>query len=286
MEGAAATALKRLIELRNPTMAEYEQVEVVLAWIALQRARTQAARQASQPVHDKMLRLWLEVQINNDETLGEVESQRMLDSLDDVASNPARNQALEMKIAMEMAGALSDLAPVMLVNKTNRPFIFGDAPVVFYNAHYRNVVDRGVLGMDTPGLLVFFPLSPTLTLALVDVGRYSVKKVRNNQLHVSDLRDVAALNKLQIHAASTCVYFHDELMQRYVSYLWHEEHSTLSDHHGKVVEAPGFDASTGDPPGDMLHTFQPQLPYRLRLSFLKYEEADATHYQFSRRSEL
>jgi hypothetical protein len=61
IEGAASTALKQLIELRNPLLATHQQIETMLAWIALQRARTQAARQADQPVQDKMLRLMLEV---------------------------------------------------------------------------------------------------------------------------------------------------------------------------------------------------------------------------------
>jgi predicted thioredoxin/glutaredoxin len=285
MESAAATALKRLIELQNPMLADHEQIELVLAWIALQRARTQAARQADQPAQDKMLRLWLEVQINNDETLDDEKARELRDSLNGITSDPIRNQAMRMKVAMEMAGAMDDLSLIMLVNKTNRPFLFGDAPVVFYNAYYRNVIDRGVLGMDTPGLMVFFPVGPKVTLVLVDSARYTVKGVRNHQIMLRDLRDVAALNRLQIHAASTCVYFQDEKMGRYVIHLWEEERKSLNDHSGKVVQAPGFDADTGEALGDILHTFEPQLPYRLRLSFLGCQAAEARHYQISRRSE-
>lgn len=285
MEGAASAALKQLIELQNPTLANHEQIEVVLAWIALQRARTQAARQADQPAQDKMLRLMLEVQINNDETLDDQKAQELRDSLHEIKSNPVRDQAERMKIAMEMSGAMRDLSPIMLMNKTNRPFIFGDAPVVFYNAYYRNVVDRGVLGMDTPGLMIFFPLGPKVTLALLDSACYTLKGARNHQVQLRDLRDVAALNKLQIHAASTCAYFQDEAMTRYVKHLWEEERKSLNDHAGRIVEAPGFDTKTGEPIGDILHTFQPQLPYYLRLSFLVYQEADHRQYQFSRRSE-
>lgn len=285
MEGAASTALQRLIELQNPMLADHEQIEIVLAWIALQRARTQAARQADQPAQDKMLRLWLEVQINNDETLHDEKAQELRDSLHKVTSDPVQNQAMRMTVAMEMAGAMSDLSPIMLMNKTNRPFIFGDAPVVFYNAYYWNVVDRGVLGMDTPGLMVFFPLGPRITLALVDSACYTLKRARNQQIQLRDLRDVASLNKLQIHAASTCAYFQDEAMARYIKNLWADERKCLSDHAGKVVEAPGFDAATGEAVGEILHTFQPQLPYHLRLTFLDYHEADERQYQFSRRSE-
>jgi hypothetical protein len=285
MEGAAAAALKRLIELQDPMLADREQIEVVLAWIALQRARTQAARQADQPAQDKMLRLWLEVQINNDKTLSDEKAQDLRNSLHTIASDPIQNQAMRMKVAMELAGSMADLSPIMLTNKTTRPFIFGDAPVVFYNAYYRDVVDRGVLGMDTPGLMIFFPLGPKITLALLDTACYTVRKVQNHQIQLRDLRDVAALNKLQIHGASTCAYFQDEAMERYITHLWEDERKSFNNHAGKVVEAPGFDAGTGEALGDILHTFQPQLPYHLRLSFLDYQKADERRYQFSRRSE-
>jgi hypothetical protein len=277
--------LKKLIELQNPMLADDEQIGTVLAWLALQRARTQAARDSDQPAQDKMLRLWLEVQINNDAALSEEQAQKLRDTLPEIGADPVQSQAIRMKATMEMSGAMGDLAPVMLMNKTNRPFIFGDAPVVFYNAYYRRVIDRGVLGMDTPGLMVLFPLGPKITLALFDSACYNLKSVRNHQIQIRDLRDVAALNKLQIHAASTCVYFHDPTMDRYVIHLWEDEKNSLRDHAGSVIEAPGFHAGTGEDLGDIVHFFEPQLPYRLRLSFLHYQEVDELQYQFSRRSE-
>lgn len=53
------------------------------------------------------------------------------------------------------------------------PFIFGDAPVVFYNSYYRNVTARGVLGLQSPGLQIFFPLDSTTLLLLMDDKVYS-----------------------------------------------------------------------------------------------------------------
>jgi len=82
-----------------------------------------------------------------------------LTSLDSVRANPAQAQLVEMNAALESAGRLADLMPVMLINRTVRPFIFGDAPVALYNGYYRDVRHRGVLGFDTPGLMVFLPLS-------------------------------------------------------------------------------------------------------------------------------
>ena len=282
MEGAASAALKKLVELQNPMVVDHEEVDVILAWLALQRARTQAARQASQLSQDIMLRLHLEVQINNDKTLSDEKARELKDSLSEISSNPAHNQALQMKVAMQASGAMGDLVQIMLLNRTNRPFIFSDAPVVFYNAYYRKVVDQGVLGMDTAGLMIFFPLGPQLTLVLLDGGCYAVKKMRNHQIQLRDLRDIAALNKLQIHAATHCAYFDDATMERYVANLWEEEKRSLSDHTGRVVEGPSFDARTGESLGDIVHSFQPQLPYDLRLSFLEYQEADEKTFSFSR----
>jgi hypothetical protein len=122
-------------------------------------------------------------------------------------------------------------------------------------------------------------------LALFDGACYALKGARDNQIQIRDLRDVAALNKLQIHAASTCVYFHDAAMERYVTHLWEEEKKSLRDHVGRVIEAPGYHAGTSDALGDILHIFEPQLPYRLRLSFLHHQEVDEREYRYSLRSQ-
>jgi len=285
VEGDSGASLRKLIEARDPATLAPEDVDRVLGWVALQRSRTVAARDTGQPMHDKMLRMYLEAAIGSDGDLDEGQRQQLLTSLGSVRTNPAQAQLVEMKAALESAERLADLKPVMLINRTARPFIFGDAPVVFYNGYYRNVRHRGVLGFDTPGLMVFFPLSPTLALMLADSYCYDVKRVRDNQLQVRELRDVAALNKLQIHSASSCVYFHDFQFAGYVSELCRQERATLAPHVGTVIEAPGIEIGTGNQMGDIVHGFQPQLPYFLALSFLKHPVIGDDRYRFARRSE-
>lgn len=285
IEGACSSALRKLVEHRNPTQLGQEDVRLILTWLALQRSRTMAARHIGQPMHDRFLRLHLEMMVNNDTELDEGQRKELLSSLDAVAADPVQSQLMDMKVAMEIADGLSDLLPVLLVNRTNRPYIFGDAPVVLYNGFYRNVRLRGVLGFDTPGLMVFFPLGPTLLLMLLDVACYDVKRIHDHQIQIRELRDVVELNKLQIHAASSCVYFHDFRFSSYVAELWRQERGSLTKHAGAVVAAPGVDASTGEPIGDIVHSFQPQLQYVLSLSFLKYEVVDDEGYRFGRRSQ-
>ncbi|HEY4084151.1 MAG TPA: DUF4238 domain-containing protein [Burkholderiaceae bacterium] len=271
IEGACCAALHRLDQVENPLLLSEDEIDLFLVHLTLQRTRTEAARQNSKAFQDKMARLVLEVQLNNSTEISDADRALLLESLPDVEANPIHSQRMEMGIAVEQSPALRDLTPVVLVNKTNRPFIFGDAPVVFYNAYYRDVQLRGVLGLDTPGLMVFFPLSATKCLALLDTGCYRVREGRDNQLAVRDLGDVLALNKLQIHAASSCVYFSDTKFAAYVTEAWRQEQGRLTKHEGMVVEAPGRNASTGADMGDIVHGYQPQLTYLLKLSFLKHK---------------
>lgn len=286
IEGACSATLRNLVALENPTLLEGSDVSKLLLHIALQRSRTMSARTNGQAFQDKIARLFTEMALNLSTEIDENTRKLLLENLEDIGAEPVQAHRIQMGVAVEAAGALEDLLPIMLVNKTNRPFVFSDAPVVFYNALYRNVRHRGVLGLSTPGLLVVFPLSSSQCLMLVDSARYKILRAKNNCISIREFRDVAAINKLQLHAASSCVYFADFQYARYVSELWRQEQCRFRPHTGVVVEAPGFDAGTGEPMGDIVHGFEPQLPYPFSLSFLQHPVLGDEDYQFSRRSDM
>ncbi|WP_168667280.1 DUF4238 domain-containing protein [Paraburkholderia sp. SG-MS1] len=285
IEAESSLALRALAEQHNPMDIPPEHVDNLFVWLTLQRSRTDAARQGSKPMHDKMLQLFLSVEIANDESLTEDQRTERLKEAESMSANPAHAQAVEMEMSIAASKALMDLHPLLLENRTNRPFIFGDSPVVLHNAFFGRVKSRGVLGYDTPGLMLSYPLGPDLSLLLVDDACYRVKRAREGRVLVRDLNDVMALNKLQLHAASSCVYFHDFKYEPYVEGLWNEERAALAPHAGSVHEAPGFDADTADSLGDIVHFFQPLLPYELRLSFLEHDVLSDVEYRFSRRSQ-
>lgn len=270
IEGHCSAAIRQLVALENPSALDEEHVDWLLAHIALQRSRTQAARDAGQPFRDKMAQLMFEVGVNNADDLDADTKAALLDETDLVEADPVQAQGLEMGIAMQHSRALADLTPLMLVNKTNRPFVFGDAPVIYYNAQYRDVSLRGVLGMAAPGLMVIMPLSSRTCLMLLDEEAYKVRGVRANTVAVRQLSDVMSLNKLQLHAAADCVYFEDIAFAPYVEAVWRDEQARLTKHAGMVVQAPAFAVETGSSMGEVVHGFQPQLDFRANFSFLKY----------------
>ena len=286
IEGECSKTLRTLSDLADPKMLGDGDVSHLLMYIALQRSRTMSARTNGQAFQEKIARLHLEVELNNSTEIDEETKKEMLEEFDHFGVDPVQAQQLHMSIAVEAAGALEDLHRIMLDNKTNRPFIFGDAPVVFYNAYYRDVRHRGVLGLSTPGLLAFLPLSAEKCLMLMDPACYKIQKMRNNRVQVREFRDVVALNKLQLHAASSCIYFGDFQISRYVSEIWRQEQQRFRPHAGVVIEAPSFDASNGEALGDIVHGFEPQLPFPFSLSFLKHPVVADQDYRFGRREDV
>lgn len=252
--------------------------------LMLQRSRTVAARTAGQPMADRLMQLQIEVAINNDDTLDDEKRRKLLNALPQIVADAKQSQALHMSEAVKISEALSDLVPIYLENRTPRPFIFSDAPVVFLNLHYRDVKLRGVLGADTPGLMVLYPLGPKRAILLLDGNTYGFKGKFFPSKVLRKLSDVVEINKLQVHSATSAIYFGCQEHARYVQELWRQERHRLSSHAGKVVEAPVVD-HRGEPTGkEIMHSYQPQLNFMPNLSFLRYSRYGDDRYVFSRRS--
>lgn len=282
VDGAFSSVVKRFRECSTFDDFAAEDYYLLLQNIMFQRTRTMSARSRSKAMQDRLLQLHLEMRVHADQSLDEETRQAFLQFATESEADPRQYQALEMSIALECVDSLLDLLPVVLENRTNRPFIFGDAPVVFSNPHLRQVCLRGVLGAHTPGLMILYPLSPTRQLAFLDESVYRIKRRVADFLPLRDLMDVSALNRLQIQNASSAVYFHDYALAPYVVSLWQQERGRLADNRGAVVEAPGFDQH-GEPMGDIIHSFEKQLPLIPRLSFLQYVEVPEREHRFMRR---
>ena len=284
IEGFFSYALRQIRNSFSFTNCTNENYVLFLQNIMLQKSRTLSARKKSKAMEDRLLQLHWECEVNNDESLDEETKKDFRKIARNLKADPKQYQTMGMSIAIECAEGLLDLLPIVLHNTTFRPFIFGDAPVVFFNPFYKKVKLRGVLGAETPGLIVLYPLGPRHCAMLIDSRVYKIKKLRNFLVMIRDKKDIAAINKLQIHNAASAVYFSKFKYSQYVCGLWKQEKAKLADHKGKVVEAPGID-HTGEPIGDILHSFEEQLPFIPRLSFLEYQEVPEEQYIFSRREE-
>jgi hypothetical protein len=252
-----------------------ENYALLMQHLALQRFRTMKDRQNSKPMDDKHAQLYVESMIHsNGHLLTEEKKALFLDNIEGVEAEPKQWQGMRMMTAIEKADSLCDLFPVILQNKTNRPFIFGDAPVVFINPHLKKITSRGVLGAQTQGLIIFYPIETMHCIMLIDEKTYQIKKLHGTVLAIRNLKDVAALNKLQIHNAFSSIYFSDIQYSEYVKHLWIQEKKKFINLECKVTEIPEFD-NNGELTSYLIHSFEPQLPFIPKLSFLDYQELSA-----------
>jgi hypothetical protein len=175
-----------------------------------------------------------------------------------------------IEIATQSVIGILDLHIAILRNRTDYPFVFGDCPCVFYNKYLYSVQDRGVLGFCTPGLMIFLPLDLRTQLMLFDPAVYTVQ-ADGLYVDIADLPNVSQLNALQLHMANDCVYFWRRDIEEYLVNLI-LAHRSKFDAPRSVLKLfrTGEILIDGAPSdGEVLHTFDYQLPHQLELSFLQ-----------------
>lgn len=102
-----------------------------------------------------------------------------------------------------------DMKIKFLINNTSQKFILSDDPVVVHNQfaenhpRFKNALNTA--GLAVRGLQMFFPVSPTLCIAMYDPGRYEYGKKNGQICTVSEL-DVSRLNLLQVLNTDRCIY--------------------------------------------------------------------------------
>lgn len=192
--------------------------------------------------------------------------------------------ALLIAAAIENAVLISDLDFHLLRNQTEYPFLFGDSPVVFCNTYYRNVTHRGVLGLTTPGLQIFFPLDSRTLLLMLDDQVYGGRSREPLIVDVHERCDVSQLNALQIHHSIDTVYFAEAGDRHYVSDLWDAHKHAVVPPKDRLEKRKGW-LVNGKPVDEVLYQiFEPHLNIRLALSFIDCTPIPGSEYRFQRRS--
>lgn len=102
---------------------------------------------------------------------------------------------------------LEDLSWHVLTNGTDLPFVISDHPAVLYNWYLRDSDDPGYTGMTKNGVQIFLPLSPSVTLALIDTAVYKIGEKKCSHTVLSDRRDVELLNSLQFRSRRDFIVF-------------------------------------------------------------------------------
>lgn len=178
---------------------------------------------------------------------------------------------LSLKNACKMVKIIKDLRLLILRNLTSIPFVMGDTPCILSNRYMSDIKEYGVLGYSTRGLMISMPINSRTQVFLFDRAVYWAASYLADCVNVTENEDVSALNTLQVYAAQACIFFADDAHTGYVKELITQHPPTTTDHKsGFEVLFPEQQSETQLMHGsEILHTYEPQLPVSLNLSFIR-----------------
>lgn len=185
----------------------------------------------------------------------------------------------QISSALQCAIGIVDLELYFLENHSEYPFIFGDSPVIFYNLYAFAVKNRGVLGVQCPGLIIFVPLTQNFMLMLIDKDKYNVIHDRH-YVTVLENSIVSQLNILQLYHSQNSVYFCDESSEAYVSRLWKSHYRNVSQPKDVLNLNANILVDGRKLEGQLIHSFEPQIDYRLDLPFITTIPVSEEEYVF------
>ncbi len=152
---------------------EYEEFAALCDAIVFQRARTATEVVKRAKAIEDMHLFWFRCELENEK------SEEFLRKFDQawaagemtIAEPDASAVGRIISVMLENAPLIRDLGICLIRNRTDYPFIFSDSPVVFYNTYAYAVRNRGVIGMQCPGLQIFYPLNRWISVMLYDRDR-------------------------------------------------------------------------------------------------------------------
>lgn len=258
----------------------------LLKGILFQRSRTVLEVNKHRPATESLVLEMLKEYIRHDSTLPQREEliAHITNGSVRVRQSFAHAALHHVRAALESTALLSDLHPCVLLNYTDYPFVFSDSPVVFYNSYYRNIMNRGVLGLQTPGLQVFMPLDSRTLLMLMDPVVYSGPFQGHMSYVLYERSDISQLNALQLHHSSDAIYLSNIDSAGYVTDLWraHREKLTTPQTSFHILSDAIIDGKPAD--GIVYHSFEPQLPHNLALSFVSCDPIEPSDFVYRYRT--
>jgi hypothetical protein len=203
IEGKFKSVLKNIIESNSfLKIKELDYLEM-LRFISFQHNRTEYSKKQTEDFIDKLYDNAIKpLMKSNKELMSKVSEE----DINNTKIIYPEGFLIGTLYALESNILLTDLVPILILNETNKEFVFSDNPIVFYNLIYRDS-GHSFEGIQSPGLLVFCPISPKHCIFLYDPEYYDIKCERDNSLILKSEKDIYNVNKLQFHKSLSNIYY-------------------------------------------------------------------------------
>lgn len=198
--------LKKISETSSFSNLESEDYKELLRFISFQHERTEHSKRLFEDLVDKMSDKVMKPLMKSDKELMKKVSEK---DIDEAKLSYPSGFLIGVIASLESNILLADLVPILILNQTELDFIFSDNPVVFHNLIYYRSKDDPLNGIQSPGLLVFCPISPKHCVLLFDPEYYNINSEKDT-LEIDNEQDVIDINKLQIHNSLANLYYGHE----------------------------------------------------------------------------
>ncbi|MDR3480943.1 MAG: DUF4238 domain-containing protein [Burkholderiaceae bacterium] len=199
VEAASSGALRKLIDSKRVFSKDSPDFISILIYVSLQYYRTGSKVDYLNQMVDGLAKDFLKYQIPAEDL------SKFTIGMDGLSNLAVRNAFNNYAMLIDMEWLLVEAEP-------GCEFITSDTPVLFLNTFFPKDIASANTGIVSSGLIVLFPLTPTLTLVLFDGVVYRPHGLRNNQAfsHVVPRSDVDQLNDCQCASADENIYFRSD----------------------------------------------------------------------------
>jgi hypothetical protein len=224
----------------------------LLRFVLLTATRTKQAKNESEAVTNA---IWKTLQAQSEEAKARGISPEAVKRLK-VVRGKADVESMQLAILLGPP-LMFDMSIMLLINKTNIPFITSDSPAafVFYRFPKQRDLDpmawqfqglmvpsisaltgwKNILNWQAPGLMIFLPLSQKITLWLFDRRMYEPNSSAKDSVFLSKNDDVNELNRLQaLNADNYLIFSKPNCSKHDVSSLHKQVESRRPDHIAKM----------------------------------------------------
>mgnify|MGYP001597904548 CR=1 FL=1 len=267
IEQSQRESINKLIESKSfKTLSKEEYIEI-LRFITFQDTRTNYAKRGANETTQHLVREYVKPKMLQDEELTKKVTKEEINNLD--LTFPA-DHLISINVGLQSPILISDLIPILLINNTGAEFLFSDHPIILYNLFFHKDTFESHIGLQSPGLLIFCPLSKDLCLLLFDSKLYQIDAIKDNILGINNPLEIEKINKLQLHRCDKNIYYSNTNQKEKVEKLFNE--FSKSNTKSKEVTKFGKLKVLNKPNSEILMIGERNINEDIKLSFLKTKE--------------
>jgi hypothetical protein len=212
-------ALSKLINLKSFKELSKEEYIEILRFISFQDTRTNYAKRGANEMTQHLVREYVKPKMLQDEELAKKITKEEINNVN--LTFPA-DHLISIEIGLQSPILISDLIPILLINQTKTEFLFSDNPIVLYNQFFYKDTFESHIGFQSPGLMIFCPLSKDLCLFLFDSKFYGTKGTKENKLVLNEEKDIERINQLQLYRCDENIYYSHNNQMENINKLFNE----------------------------------------------------------------